>query len=61
MIIDSSAIIAVLRDESDAERYALALASSGSSKMSVVNWFETAIAIGSPAGFRCPTCKDLLL
>lgn len=47
MIVDSSAIVAVLRDEPDAERYALALASSASSKMSAANWFETAIVIDS--------------
>lgn len=47
MIVDSSAIVAVVRDEPDAEGYVRALASSDSSKMSAANWFETSIVIDS--------------
>jgi ribonuclease VapC len=47
VIVDSSAIVAVIRNEPDAERYVRALASSVSAKMSAANWFETAIVIDS--------------
>ncbi len=47
MIVDSSAIIAIVRNEPDAKGYVQALASSASAKMSAANWFETAIVIDS--------------
>jgi ribonuclease VapC len=47
VIVDSSAIVAVVRDEPDAEGYVRVLASSDSSKMSAANWFETSIVIDS--------------
>ncbi|MBV9100918.1 MAG: type II toxin-antitoxin system VapC family toxin, partial [Candidatus Dormibacteraeota bacterium] len=45
MIVDTSALIAVLRDESDAEGYARALASSQSARISAANYLEAAIVI----------------
>ena len=47
MIVDSSAIVAIVRNEPDAERYVRALATSASAKMSAANWPETAIVIDS--------------
>ena len=45
MIVDSSALLAILFDEPDAERYAQALAHAESIQMSAANWLETAIRI----------------
>ena len=45
MIVDSSAILAVLLNEPDAERYAQALAQAESVQISAANWLETAIRI----------------
>lgn len=46
MIVDASAIIAILRDEPDAERFARALASRrGPSRMSAANYVEAAVVI----------------
>ncbi len=45
MIVDTSALIAILRDEPDAESLALALAADRSPRMSSANYLETAIVI----------------
>lgn len=45
MIVDTSALIAILRDESDAEVYASALASGRDGRISAANYLETAIVI----------------
>lgn len=45
MIVDSSALIAILRDEPDAETYALALAAASGPAISAANYLETAIVI----------------
>ena len=45
MIVDSSALIAILRAEPDAEAFALALAADPTPRMSVANYLETAIVI----------------
>lgn len=45
MIVDSSALIAILRDEPDAEVYALALAGASRPVISAANYLETAIVI----------------
>jgi ribonuclease VapC len=46
MIVDTSALVALLRGESDAPRFARALASFGSPKrISAANFLETAIVI----------------
>ncbi|GEL20986.1 type II toxin-antitoxin system VapC family toxin [Pseudonocardia asaccharolytica] len=46
MIVDTSALIAILRDEPDAESLALALAAT-EPRISVANYLETAIVIDS--------------
>ena len=45
MIVDSSALIAILRDEPDAETFALALAAARVPRISAANYLETVIAI----------------
>ncbi len=45
MIVDTSALIAILRDEPEAERFALALAAAPSPRMSAANYLETAIVV----------------
>lgn len=47
MIIDSSAVVAILRNETSAPGYADALARSGRSRMSVANWLEAAVVVDS--------------
>ena len=47
MIVDTSALIAILRDEPDAEDFALALAAASAPRISVANYLETAIVIDS--------------
>ncbi|MGH3931567.1 MAG: type II toxin-antitoxin system VapC family toxin [Pseudonocardiaceae bacterium] len=45
MIVDTSALIAILRDEPEAEAFALALASAQAPRISAANYLETAIVI----------------
>lgn len=45
MIIDSSALIAILRDEPEASSYAKAIQATRSRRISVVNFLEAAIII----------------
>lgn len=45
MIVDTSALIAILRAEPDAVRYAEALAADGRHRISAANYLETAILI----------------
>lgn len=47
MIVDTSALVAILRDEPDAESFALALAAAPALRMSVANYLEAAIVIDS--------------
>lgn len=47
MIVDTSALIAILRDEPDAEVFALALAVAVAPRISVANYLETAVVIDS--------------
>ncbi len=47
MIVDTSALIAILRAEPDAESFALAIAAAAAPRMSVANYLETAIVIDS--------------
>ncbi len=47
MIVDTSALVAILRDEPEAESFALVLAADPSPQMSTANYLETAIAIDS--------------
>ena len=50
MIIDTSAILAVLFQEPDAERFATAIAAASSRRMSTATLLETAIVLESRAG-----------
>ncbi len=45
MIVDTSALIAILRDEPDANRYVVALAAAGGPRMSAGTYLETAIVV----------------
>lgn len=45
MIIDTSAIVAVLRDEADAQRYADALAAAPEPKISAGNYLEVGVVV----------------
>lgn len=45
MIVDTSVIIAILRDEDDADRYTEALLCTAGSKMSAAGYLEAAIVI----------------
>ncbi len=45
MIVDTSAIIAILRDEPEAERFANAIASAKNRRVSAVNYVEAAAVI----------------
>lgn len=50
MIVDTSAILAVLFREPDADRYADAIAAADSCRISAVNFVETAIVVESQTG-----------
>jgi len=52
MIVDASAVLAILFAEPDAERFATAIANGRDRAMSAVNWFEAAIAIDRRGGAR---------
>jgi ribonuclease VapC len=49
VIVDASALIAVLRDEDDAERIIDVLAASSETRMSAASWLETAIVVDGNA------------
>ena len=61
MIVDTSAVLAVLFDEPDAERYVRALAGASRCRMSVVSFLEAAILLESRAGAAAGPNLDLLL
>ncbi len=61
MIVDTSAILAVLLAEPDADRYTRALAEAGSSRMSVANFLEAAIVVEHRAGAAGGHELDLLM
>jgi len=46
VIVDTSALVAILRAEPDAERYARAIAAAEHRRISAATWVETAIVIG---------------
>ena len=50
MIVDSSAVLAVLFHEPDAERYDTAIAGAPGCRMSMVNFLEAAIVLESRSG-----------
>ena len=45
MIVDSSALLAILRDEPDGQQFAVAIAKAESRRMSAATFLETAIVI----------------
>jgi ribonuclease VapC len=45
MIIDTSALIAILRDEPEAQAFALVIEAASSRRISCVNWMEAAVVI----------------
>ena len=47
MIVDSSAVVAIIRAESDAARYAVALAQADRPRMCAANWLEAAVVVDS--------------
>ncbi len=61
MIVDTSAVIAILSGESDAERYDEAIAKDPNCQMSVVNFLEAAIVIESRSGAAAGTELDAFL
>ena len=61
MIVDTSAVLAVLFDEPDAEHYVRALAGASRCRMSVVSFLEAAIVLESRAGAAAGPDLDLLL
>lgn len=50
MIVDSSAVLAVLNREADAERYQAAILTASPCRMSVANMLETSIVVESRGG-----------
>lgn len=47
MIVDTSALVAIVRDEPDAARFASALAASPRSRMSAATYLESAVVVDS--------------
>jgi ribonuclease VapC len=61
MIVDTSALVAVLRDEPEARRFAIALANAQQRRMSAANFLEAAIVIdGSRDAVASRLFDDLL-
>ena len=61
MIVDSSAVLAVLYREPDAERFETAVASVPSSRMSVANALEASIVVEGRGGMAAGHALDLFL
>ena len=61
MIVDSSAVLAVLYREPDAERFETAIASVPSSRMSVANALEASIVVEGRGGMAAGHALDLFL
>ena len=61
MIVDSSAILAVLYREQDAERYERVIASAAHPRMSVANLLETSIVLEGRGGEAAGHELDLFL
>jgi ribonuclease VapC len=61
MIVDTSALIAILRDESDAKVFAMAIADADRRRLSAANYLEAAIVIdGSRSPIASRRFDDLL-
>ncbi|MBN1960508.1 MAG: type II toxin-antitoxin system VapC family toxin, partial [Deltaproteobacteria bacterium] len=61
MIVDTSAILAILFAEDDAPAFANALSSKGVHKISVANFLEAAIVIDSQLGAKAGRQLDALI
>ena len=61
MIVDTSAVLAVLFAESDSERFERALAEASRCRMSMANFVETAIVLENRAGAEGGYELDLFL
>ena len=61
MIVDKSAVLAVLFDEADASRYGRAMAQAESCRMSAANFLEAALAAEGRGGTPAGDDLDLLL
>ncbi len=61
MIVDSSAIVAILREEPEADRFTLALKRASSRAISVANWLELGIVAFGRGGEEAVRDLDLLL
>lgn len=61
MIVDSSAVVAILNREPDAERYEDAIASAPKRRMSVANLLEASIVVEGRGGAVAGHELDLLL
>jgi ribonuclease VapC len=61
MVIDTSALIAILLEESEAETFARAIAADPRRLISVFNWLEAAIVIEAKKGEAGGRELDLLL
>ena len=61
MIVDSSAVLAILYREPDAERYETAIAAAPNCRMSAANILETSIVVESRGGTAAGYDLDALL
>ena len=61
MIVDSSAVLAILYREPDAERFETAIASAPNCRMSVANALEASIAVEGRGGTAAGHALDLFL
>jgi ribonuclease VapC len=61
MIVDSSAVLAILLNESDGERFALAIERADICRMSAVTFVEAAIRAESIGGSRMAADYDAML
>ena len=61
MIVDTSAVLAVLFDEPDAERFTRAIAEAPHCRMSVANFLEAALVVEGRAGMAGGHELDLFI
>lgn len=61
MILDTSAVIAILRDEPDAVEFARAIEVAPSRRMSAVNWVEAAVVLEGGRGAVSGRALDALV
>ena len=61
MIVDTSALVAVLFDEPDSERYATAMAQAARCRMSAANFLEAALVVEGRAGISGAQELDIFI